>query len=253
VSLAHAALVLVAAFLGGGLNSVAGGGSFLALPALIAVGVPAVAANATTAAALWPGGVASAVAYRNDLDAPRRLWIALAIASLAGGGAGAMLLLGTSNESFLQLLPWLMLVASLMFTFGGRLVRRRGDPEAGRPRMVVVAFLFQLTISTYGGYFGGGMGIMMLAYLAAIGMTNIHAMNGLKVVLATLVNGVAIAEFIAAGAIEWRFGAVMIAGAVAGGWFGARAARRLPAVWVRGFVMLVGWSMTTYFFWRGYR
>jgi len=253
VTLAHAALVLVAAFLGGGLNSVAGGGSFLVLPALIAIGVPAVSANATTSVALWPGVVASAVAYRRDLTAPRRLWIGLAVASLVGGGVGATLLLGTSNEAFLRLLPWLMLVASLLFTFGAKLVARGGGPDVGAIRVVLIAALLQLTIATYGGYFGGGMGIMMLAYFAAIGMTDIHAMNGMKVVLAALINGVAIAEFIAAGAIQWRFGVVMIAGAVAGGWFGARAARRLPRVWVRRFVMLVAWSMTAFFFWRGYR
>ena len=123
MTLADAVLVLIAAFLGGALNAVAGGGSFLALPALISIGVPAVSANATTAVALWPASVASSFAYRKDLDQPRAVWISLASASLAGGMLGALLLLGTSNTAFLQLLPWLMLVASMTFTFGARFAR----------------------------------------------------------------------------------------------------------------------------------
>lgn len=252
MAIADAVLVLVAAFLGGALNAVAGGGSFLALPALISVGIPAVSANATTAIALWPGSVASSFAYRQDLDQPRAVWISLASASLAGGVLGALLLLGTSNTSFLQLLPWLMLVASLTFTFGKRFAPQRASGAGPSRGAMIGAFVLQLAIATYGGYFGGGMGIMMLAYFAAIGMTDIHAMNGLKAVLAVIINGVAIIAFISAGAIAWTPGLVMIGGAIAGGWVGARLARRVPAARVRTFVTIIGWSMTAYFFWRAY-
>ncbi|MCE9574399.1 MAG: sulfite exporter TauE/SafE family protein [Deltaproteobacteria bacterium] len=252
MAIADAVLVLLAAFLGGALNAVAGGGSFLALPALISIGVPAVSANATTAVALWPGSVASSFAYRRDLDQPRAVWISLSVASLAGGVLGALLLLGTSNTAFLQLLPWLMLVASLTFTFGARFARRREGGHGPSRGAMIGAFALQLAIATYGGYFGGGMGIMMLAYFAAIGMTDIHAMNGLKAVLAVIINGVAIVAFVSAGAIAWTPGLVMIGGAISGGWVGARLARRVAAARVRTFVTVVGWGMTAYFFWRAY-
>jgi uncharacterized membrane protein YfcA len=257
VSAADVALIVIAAMAGGALNAVAGGGSFLTLPALITAGVPAVAANATSAMALWPASVASTLAYREDFDQPRWLVTALAIASVIGGGVGALLLLGTSNDAFLKLLPGLMLVASVTFTFGGAIAKALGAhaPAGAHPSRAAVAVAcgLQLAIATYGGYFGGGMGIMMLAYLAAIGMTNIHAMNGLKSLLAVLINGVAIAAFIADGAIAWQPGLAMIAAAIAGGWSGARLARRIPTRVVRAFVMLVGWSMTAYFTWRAYR
>ena len=254
MSPADIALILVAAFAGGVLNAVAGGGSFLALPALITAGVPAVSANATTALALWPGSVASTLAYREDLDQEKQLRVALAITSIAGGIGGALLLLGTSNASFLRLLPWLMLIASVMFTFGGAIARRLGAVTHGprSSRATAIACGLQLVIATYGGYFGGGMGIMMLAYLAAIGMTNIHAMNGLKSLLAVIINGVAIVAFVVDGAIAWRPGLIMIAAAMSGGWIGARVARRVPVRAVRVLVMIVGWSMTAYFFWRAY-
>ncbi|HTJ45040.1 MAG TPA: sulfite exporter TauE/SafE family protein [Kofleriaceae bacterium] len=254
---ADVALILVAAAAGGALNAVAGGGSFLTLPALIAAGVPAVAANATSALALWPASVASTLAYRKDFDPSRTLAIALSITSVIGGLAGALLLLRTSNDAFLRLLPWLMLIAAVTFTFGGAIAKRLGAhaPAGAEPTRtsIIVACVLQLAIATYGGYFGGGMGIMMLAYLAAIGMTNIHAMNGLKSLLAVIINGVAIAAFLIDRAIAWTPASIMLAAAIAGGWFGARFARRVPVRVVRAFVMLVGWSMSAYFFWRAYR
>jgi uncharacterized membrane protein YfcA len=255
VTAGDVALILVAAAAGGALNAVAGGGSFLTLPALITAGVPAVTANATSALALWPASVASTLAYREDMQRTR-LAVALGVTSVVGGIAGALLLLGTSNAAFLRLLPWLMLIAAFTFTFGSAIAKRLGAhaPAGSDPTRtaIVVACVLQLAISTYGGYFGGGMGIMMLAYLAAIGMTNIHAMNGLKSLLAVIINGVAIAAFLIDKAIAWTPALLMIAAAIAGGWFGARFARRVPVRVVRAFVMLVGWSMSAYFFWRAY-
>jgi uncharacterized protein len=241
----------LAALVGGALNAVAGGGSFLTFPALVLTGVPAVSANATSAVALWPGSVASAYAYRGDLAESRRFLSLLATASVVGGLVGAGLLLFTSNATFVRILPFLLLVATLVFTFGARLNERLLGAHA---RVSVTAgAVIQLGISVYGGYFGGGMGIVMLAAFAAMGMTHIHAMNALKTFLATLINLVAIVVFIAAGAVAWRPGIVMILSGTVGGYVGATVARRVDAARVRSFVLVVAWTMTAYFFWKASR
>ncbi len=234
--------------LGGALNSVAGGGSFITLPALLYAGIPPVAANATSTLALWPGSVSSGIAYRRDIRATRRTLLLLGGASLAGGLFGARLLLGTSDTSFMRLLPWLMAVAATTFTCGGGLAagRERIDGHAVRWWAVIL----QLAIATYGGYFGGGMGIMMLAAFAIAGMSDIHEMNGLKAILGASVNGVALAEFIVRHAVVWRPGLVMIAGAIVGGYGGASLARHVDRRSVRALVIAVGWAMTLYFFLR---
>jgi uncharacterized membrane protein YfcA len=241
-------LFLVAA-LAGALNSVAGGGSFLALPALLYAGVPPVAANATTTFAMWPGSVASAIAYREDIKVGRRWFLPLGAASLLGGFLGGQLLMRTSDVSFMRLLPWLMLVATLTFTFGGAVTARVGHGRAHGMSPWVP--LLQLAIATYGGYFGGGMGIMMLAAMSIAGMANIHEMNGLKGLLAVAINGIALLEFVLHGAIVWTPGLVMAAGGIAGGYAGAGLARRMPPERVRGAVTAIAWGLTVYFFLRG--
>jgi uncharacterized membrane protein YfcA len=249
-------LLFAAAGAGGAINSVAGGGSFIAFPALLFAGVPAVPANATNTVALWPGSIASALAYRSELRSSRPELAPLGVAALVGGLAGAQLLLHTSNTVFVALIPWLLLFASLVFSFGPRIARRlsgKGHAERGGTRAsLALACLVQLVISIYGGYFGGGMGIMMLAVLAVLGMTNINEMNGVKNILATLINGVAVASFLVHGAVAWTPGVVMIAGGVAGGYAGARVARRLNPAQVRRLVLFVAWSMTGYFFVKTY-
>jgi uncharacterized membrane protein YfcA len=241
------AVLFVVALLAGALNALAGGGSFLALPALLWAGVPAVAANATTTFAMWPASVASAVAYRRDIRIEGAWVLPLGAASLAGGFLGGLLLMRTPDTSFMRLLPWLMLLASLTFTFGHRLT-----PLAARGRSHPLApwtlLLLQLAIATYGGYFGGGMGIMMLAAMAIAGMTNIHEMNALKVMLAIAINGVALAEFLLRGAVVWTPGLVMASGGITGGYAGAGIARRLPQPQVRLFVIAIAWILTAYFF-----
>lgn len=244
-------LLFAAGFVGGALNAVAGGGSFIALPALLYAGVPPVAANATTTLALWPGSISSAWAYRREIaTAGPRSFLLLGVISLVGGLIGAQWLLRTSDTSFMRLLPWLMLVASVTFTFGGRLTARMAP--VGRPaaRFPWWALVLQLAIATYGGYFGGGIGIMMLAAMAVAGLSDMHQMNGLKSALAVAINGVATAEFVRRGAVVWMPGLVMVAGAVAGGYAGAAIARRMGAGSVRLFVIVVAWSMTVYFFVR---
>jgi uncharacterized membrane protein YfcA len=241
--------LFAAAVLGGALNAVAGGGSFIALPALLWAGVPPVAANATNTFALWPGSLASAWAYRREIAGTRRWLLPLGAVSVAGGLGGALLLIRTPDAAFLRLLPWLLLLAAVTFTVGGRLPARLGS---GAPVGSVSwgALAGQLVIATYGGYFGGGMGIMMLAALAVAGMTDIHQMNGLKSALAVAINGVAVAEFVLAGAIVWRPGLVMVAGAIVGGYLGAALARRVDQRHVRATVVAVAWGMTVYFFVR---
>ena len=248
------AILLAGSILGGALNSVVGGGSFVAFPALVFAGVPPVAANATSTFALWPAGVASAWAYRNDLRHPRALGWAMSAASLVGGGVGALALLRTSNTLFVRLIPWLMLVATLLFSFGGHITTRlragRAPQAADSTTALLVGTLAQLAISIYGGYFGGGMGIMMLATMSLLGMTDIHAMNGLRSVLGVLINGVAVAAFLASGLVALGPGIIMVAGATAAGYLGAAAARRIDPTWVRRFVMAVAWTMTAVFFAR---
>jgi uncharacterized membrane protein YfcA len=269
------AVLFLAAFVGGALNAVAGGGSFIALPALLFAGAPAVAANATTTLALWPGSLASAVAYRRELSVTRPWLVRLGGVSLVGGFLGGMLLVRTSDISFLRLLPWLMFLAAATFTFGAPFVARlrRGDspdliesglqaeapfplgPPHSVPRTphsapVVPWWVLplQLVIATYGGYFGGGIGIMMLALLAIAGMADIHEMNGVKSALAVVINGVALAEFVLSGTVLWGPGVVMMVGGIAGGYVGASMARRLSGGSVRIFVIAVAWAMTAYFF-----
>lgn len=196
----------------------------------------------------------------------------LGFISLVGGLLGGLLLVRTSDESFVRLLPWLLLLATLTFTFGGQLAawtRRRSaartgqlaadaeradanadQPAQGAARPPLWMLPMQLAIATYGGYFGGGMGIMMMAGMAIAGMTDIHEMNGLKTVLAIAINGVALATFIATGSIAWAPGLVMVAGGVTGGYLGASTARKVSAAQVRWLVIAIAWGMTVYFFVR---
>jgi uncharacterized membrane protein YfcA len=250
-------LLTTTAAMGGVLNSVAGGGSFLTFPSLVFVGIPPVNANATSTVALWPGSLAAAIAYRKELAASRKSLLSMSVISVIGGVLGAVLLLHTPNPVFMRVLPFLLLIAALIFTFGARitaLLRRTSrHMHSGSPATVVAGTAFQLVIAAYGGYFGGGIGFMMLATFSLMGMTNIHVMNALKTVMATLINLAAIAAFVAAGAIAFKPGLIMVIAATLGGYFGASTARRLDAKWVHRFVLCIAWVMTAYFFWRAHR
>ncbi|HUD67233.1 MAG TPA: sulfite exporter TauE/SafE family protein [Candidatus Sulfotelmatobacter sp.] len=240
--------------LGGALNAVAGGGSFIAFPALLFTGVPPIPANATNTIALWTAAAASGGAYRRRLDMPRRVMVPLLAVSLMGGLAGAVLLLKTPAHTFMRVLPWLTLGATLLFAFGKKLARGRKSAIGHEASAAALtgATLFQLVVAVYGGYFGGGMGIVMLAMLAALGMTDIHAMNALKSVMGFVINGVAVVAFIVARAVYWKHGVVMIVGGILGGYLGAHYAQKLPQVWIRTLVVVVGAGMTVYFFWKSY-
>ncbi|HKI26334.1 MAG TPA: sulfite exporter TauE/SafE family protein [Candidatus Sulfotelmatobacter sp.] len=254
MTLATIVFLFFAGALGGALNSVAGGGSFIAFPALLFSGVPPIPANATNTIALWTAAAASGGAYRNRLDVPRRVMLPLLSASLLGGLAGALLLLKTPAQTFMRVLPWLTLGATLLFAFGKKIAGGRASiiEHQASTSALAGAALFQLAVAVYGGYFGGGMGIVMLAMLAALGMSDIHAMNALKSVMGFVINGVAVVTFIVWRAVYWKQGIVMIAGGIMGGYLGAHYAQKMPQVWIRSFVVLVGAGMTVYFFWIAY-
>jgi len=252
----HTAIFLFfAGALGGGINAVAGGGSFVAFPALLFTGVLPIPANATNTLALWVGTTASGGAYSQKLEIARRVMIPLVLTSILGGLAGAFLLIKTPAQTFLHVLPWLMLGATLLFAFGKHFTGRisAGISHDATSAAVAGASVFELLVAVYGGYFGGGIGIMNLAMLAALGMTDIHAMNKLKVILGGVINGVATFTFVATGAIVWPQAIVMIAGSLLGGYSTAHFAQRLPQAWVKSFVIVVGTAMTIYFFIQGYR
>jgi uncharacterized protein len=251
----HTAIVLFAAgMIGGALNAVAGGGSFVAFPALLFTGVPPIPANATNTFALWVGTTASGGAYRGRFQLSKRVLIPLIATSVIGGLLGAFLLLGTPANTFMKVLPWLMLGATLLFAFGKKLGRGRttGLAHDASTGALVGASIFELFVAVYGGYFGGGVGIMNLAMLAALGMTDIHSMNALKILLGAVINGVALVTFIAKGAIVWPQAILMTVGATIGGYCAAHFSQKLPQPWVRAFVLLTGTGMTVYFFVKAY-
>jgi uncharacterized protein len=251
-----AVLLFLAAGIAGTLNALAGGGSFISFPALLFTGVPAVEANATNTVALWPGLAASTLAYLKRLAVPRRLLIPLLVTSVAGGWAGALLLLKTPQHTFLRLVPWLLLGGTLLFAFGNtiRTIAGKGDAiddlHATSWQAIIVSSFVELLVAIYGGYFGAGIGFITLGMLAALGMRDIHAMGAIRTLLAAAINAAAVITFIVAGAVLWPQFAVMVAGALAGGWFGAHYAQKADPRKVRAFIIVLGMVMSAYFFFR---
>jgi uncharacterized protein len=259
------ALLCVSAFFAGAVNSVAGGGTLLTFPVLLRVMSP-VAANATSTVALMPGSAAAAWGYRRELRGSRGWLLLLGPPSLVGGVIGTLLVVGLPDNVFAFAVPWLLLTASLLFLFQplfSKLIRMRpllapgpdsaaagASPDAGGPgagtRLAVVAF--QLVVAIYGGYFGAGIGILMLTALAFICPPDIHRMNAIKTFLAACINGVSVLIFIAQGKVVWRFGLVMALAGIVGGYFGAHFGRQLPKAAVRWFVVFIGLAITAFQF-----
>jgi uncharacterized protein len=242
-------VLIAAAFVGGALNALAGGGSLLTFPALLFAGLNPIDANASGVAALFPGIVASTWAYRRSIEGITEISIAgFLILSLLGGLAGALLLLSTPTSIFAGMVPWLTLFATVVFAIGNfaplDVIRRI---ELGRRGALVAHFI----ISVYGGYFGGGIGFLMLAALTLYGMRDINAMNGLKIALVGVMTVVSIATFIAAGVVHWPQTAPMLVSSVIGGYVAARSAQHLDQRLIKGFIVVVGAGLTVYFFWHG--
>ena len=241
MTIARLVLALAAAAAAGAVNSVAGGGTLLTFPAIVALGVPPLVANATSTVALWPGALGSMWGYRGELTGARRWVIAFAAPSLLGGALGAWLLLHTAPVSFARIVPFLLLGATALFLVQGPVMRRmRPHPEtpAGGPRWTFLAA--QLLVAVYGGYFGAGIGILMLAELGFMGLTNIHRMNGLKNWGGMCINGVAVAMFAAGDIVNWPVALTMAAGGIAGGYTGSRLAQRVGPQRVRHAIVAIG-------------
>jgi hypothetical protein len=258
----HWIWLIVAAFLAGVLNAVAGGGSFLSFPALLGMGMLPVQANATNTVALWPGQLTSIAAYRDDIRKNYRLALPMGFAGLIGGAAGAVVLLSTPQMTFLHLVPWLLLVAASIFALCGpvsnRLERLRAShaPAAAAgvvhsPRRLPV-FLSTMAVCFYIGYFGAGAGFLLITLLSLFGYRDLHEINALKVVSTTLANGVAFVIFVVNGQVVWRYCLLAMIVCAIGGYTSARFARLVPQPVLRGLVILIGFSMAAWFFWRNH-
>ncbi|MFC5359961.1 sulfite exporter TauE/SafE family protein [Azospirillum himalayense] len=241
-------LLMVAAFASGVLNAVAGGGAFITFPALLFAGVPPVSANVSSTVALFPGQMASAWAYRNEIRGVTEVSVtAFSVVSLVGGVVGAVLLLTTPDRAFAGLVPWLLLFATAVFAVGSFMPALAARLRLNGRSVLVVQFV----IAVYGGYFGGGIGFLMLAALTLFGLRDIHAMNGLRILLAALMNGAAVAAFCLSDAVSWPETAVMAVSAIAGGYAGAHAAKRVSRDVMKWVVVSIGVGLTLYFFIRG--
>jgi len=258
----YSILFLVAA-VAGAVNSVAGGGTLLTFPALVWIGqLPEILANATSTVALWPGQLGSLWGYRQQMGQSRKAMGLLAVPSLLGGLLGACLLLRTDNATFRALVPYLILLATVLFMLQGPLARwqrRHTDQTPGQglvpdlpaaPGRWVAVMVFQLLVGIYGGYFGAGIGILMLAALGFLGLTNIHQMNGLKNINNMCINAVAAVLFMLGGLVDWPLAGCMALGAIAGGYAGAGIAQRIGQANVRRLVIAIGLALSAAMFLR---
>lgn len=236
----------MAGVLAGAINSIAGGGTLVSFPALLWIGRDPIIANATNTVAIWPGSLAGAYGFRRELATVRGWLLMLIVPSLAGGALGGWLLLRTPTPVFERLVPFLILGATILLATQ-ELITKHVHPAA-RGRAFI--FIFQFLVGVYGGYFGAGMGILMLAALGLLGLTDIHQMNGLKNVLAVAINGIAAIYFALAKAVVWHDVFVMMTGTLIGGYLGAHAARRLGRKFVRRAVVVIGVVMSVALFFK---
>lgn len=264
----HLLYAALAAFVAGGINAVAGGGTFVTFPTLTAlVGLSDKIANVTSTVGLWPGSLAAAVSARDDLRRlPRATVVGYSVVSLAGGGLGAGLLLITPAKTFAFIIPWLLTLATTLFIVSKPLSRRikarvaaaasasgaAAPPSASHPvAWRAAAMAMHLLVAVYGGYFGAGMGVMILAGLAVAGFEDLHEMNALKVLLAVLINAVACFVFLW-GPVDWAIAGVMAAASVAGGFAGMGLAKRISADRLRVLIITIGVTLSVCYFWRAY-
>lgn len=249
----------VAAFIAGVLNAVAGGGSFLLFPAILGMKVLPVQANATNTVALWPGQLTSVAAYREDVRRNLKVAIPMAFAGLLGGTAGAIVLLHTPQTTFLHLVPWLLLVAAVIFALSGPASRwlehrkfvRSQTPGGAvhRPSMVPV-FVGMMLVCFYIGYFGAGAGFLIITLLSLFGYQDLNEINALKVVATTMANGIAFVIFVFSSQVIWRYCLVAMFTCAIGGYTSASLARKVPQQMLRAIVVIIGLGMAAWFFYR---
>ncbi len=249
-------LLLVAGLLGGAVNSLAGGGSFIVFPALLLVGVPPVIANASNTYAALPGYASGTLGYWNAMQKYRDRLPLYTVMAAVFGFIGAQLLLVVSDQQFSQVVPWLMLFAVVLFAFGTQ-INAYVAARAGSGRKMALAgaallLTFLALVCIYGGFFNAGLGILLLAFLATAGLTDIHAMNGLKLYISAVVATVAVARFAFNGSIDWYHGSIALVGVTVGGYLAARNAKRIPSRHIRSAVLVYGVGITLYFFWKTY-
>ena len=258
-------LIIAGGLAAGAANSVAGGGTFFSFPALLAIGVPPVVANASNSVALWPGSLTGAWAYRRELAGYRRYLLPMGLASLLGGIAGGLLLLAAGDARFSALIPWLLAFATLLFavspTLSAALKSRRNGSTAATPTPSADAphgagsplgWLVQMLVSVYGGFFGAGMGILMMASLAIGGHEDMQHINALKNLLSAVIYSVTVVTFVVAGAVSWPHTLVMLVAASFGGYAGARVARNIQGPWLRRVVIAAGSALSIYYFYKAW-
>jgi uncharacterized membrane protein YfcA len=251
-SAAQILLLIGGAFVAGTVNAIAGGGTLFTFPALIGAGVPPLTANGSSTVGLVPGSMAAVAGYWRETIHSRRGWLFL-LPSLAGGALGALLSLRAGDKLFGRVVPWLILGATTLFLVQDRLARRRKvATEPAHGRRLAALLLAQLVISIYGGFFGAGMGILMLTALAAAGFSDVHEMNGVKSLAAVCINGSAALTFIAGGRVQWAYAGIISAAAIAGGYAGARLARRAGQERVKQAIVVCGFALAAVMFIRLY-
>lgn len=243
-------LLFGVAFIAGLVNSIAGGGTFLTFPVLLFSGVPAVIANATSTVALWPGTVTAAYNYRKNLTSEPYIKKILFVV-VVGAAIGSLLLLFTPEQNLKVAIPYLLLFASFIFTFGKKIVERiKKDSPDNHNRMNTKRYSYVFAASIYGGYFGAGMGIMILALFELMSFGNIVRMNALKSLIAAIVNAVAVFIFIFAGIVNYKIAGVMMVGSILGGYLGANFVQKSSTKTVRKIIMCIAWGITAYAFYK---
>ncbi|WP_394240704.1 sulfite exporter TauE/SafE family protein [Vibrio astriarenae] len=249
-------LLFLAGFAGGILNSIAGGGSFITFPALMMAGVPPIHANATNTYASCAGYISGALGFRQDIAQTKGQLALTIIGSFIGGAFGAYLLLTVNDQQFLTAIPWLLLFATLLFIFGGKLTQLLSQltPQTRQTAFWSTVFvsLCLVGVSAYGGFFNAGLGVIVLSYLVIAGYTDINQMNGLKLLISSSVSLIAIAIFIYEGAIDWHRGSVVMFGTLLGGYCAARVSRNIKQIYVKRFVAMFSIALTLYFFFDVY-
>jgi uncharacterized protein len=255
----HWLWLTVAAFIAGVLNAVAGGGSFLLFPAILSMKILPVQANATNTVALWPGQLTSIAAYREDVRRNLGVAIPMAFAGLLGGTGGAILLLNTPQMTFLHLVPWLLLVAAVIFAASGPVSKwlehlkfTRSQAPGGavhKPRLAPV-FVGMVIVCFYIGYFGAGAGFLIMTLLSLFGYQDLNEINALKVVATTMANGIAFVLFVINGQVVWRYCLLAMVTCGVGGYTSASLARKIPQPVLRGIVVAIGLGMAAWFFWK---